>query len=442
MGAMLSQRPLASGAVGLLGLAASLGFAPSARATQSMTIDTKTTIGASLLPLDVLTIEPTGVLNVEPLRNKGKGKGVLRIAANKIIIKAGGVISATGAGDIGVNGADGSAAAPNGGGKHPTTAGQPGGGGGYFGLGASGASDTCTPLATAAGGVAFAMPTTLLPVLGSAGGAANVTATASAGGDGGGVILIEAADLQLDGAIESKGASPPAVSGVARGGGSGGFISIVAAHLTGMGTISVAGGDGTAAPGNGGTIPATNGGGGAGGVIFIQARNVAATIGIDVKGGATGICATLPAADGMKTMTVDDPTFCVDADQDTHKSASCGGDDCDDSDKSINPDAKEVCNDVDDNCDGTNNEGADLCSAGRTCDATSKTCVDISDAGTDAGPAVDAGAPPDHIAFESGCSLGGDGGSLGAIATATATLGAFALVTRRRRALRSPKGRG
>ncbi len=66
--------------------------------------------------------------------------------------------------------------------------------------------------------------------------------------------------------------------------------------------------------------------------------------------------------------------------------------------------AAEVCNGTDDNCDGVNNEDdGKLCPAGRTCDADAKMCVDISDAGADAGPAVDAGAPPDHITFESGC---------------------------------------
>ena len=437
MRAMLSLRPLASSALALLGLATALGLARTAHATGDMTVDTVMPVGTDVL-VNLLTIKSTGVLVVEPLRNMHKGMGRMRIAANKIIIEAGGSISATGAGSIGVNGADGTAEMMSGGGKHPGKSGQPGGGGGYFGLGATGANETCAPIVGAEGGAAWAMPTLAMPLLGSAGGAANVSSVATAGGDGGGVIIIEAADIQLDGSIESRGQSPAVVGGVARGGGSGGFISILAAHITGSGSISAAGGDGTAAPGNGGAILATNGGGGAGGVIIVSARDITPTIQakIHVEGGATGACAAmLGAAAGTRTVTVVDPELCVDADQDGHPSTACGGDDCDDSDPKINPKIVESCNGIDDNCIDGIDEGDAICSAGRTC--VDKVCVDSSDAGTDAGPEVDAGAPPDHIAFESGCSLGGDGGGLGALATAA--LGAMALAARRRNARRASR---
>lgn len=439
MPAMLSTRPLASSALALLGVATTLGFARTARASEDLTIDTNRTIGADLV-VKVLTITSTGVLNVEPLRNMKKGMGQMRITANKIIIENKGILSATGAGSVGVNGADGTSLGADGGGKHPSIKGQPGGGGGYFGAGASGANDMCVSFVEAAGGVAWAVPTTLTPFLGSGGGAANVTTTASAGGDGGGVLLIEAAEIQLDGTIESKGASPSHVAGIARGGGSGGFISIVTAHLTGGGLISVAGGAGSVGPGVAGTFLPSNGGGGAGGAIFIRAADVAQAIldRIEFKGGATGMCSVaLEAASGVKTLTVDDPTFCVDADGDTFLSMQCGGDDCDDSDDKIKPGADELCNNVDDDCNTKidDSDNGAVCSAGRTCDSANKTCIDISDAGTDAGPVGPAGAPPDHIAFESGCSLGGNGGGLGAFATAA--LGAAALLTRRRRAPRS-----
>jgi hypothetical protein len=438
MRAMLSLRPLASSALALLGLAATLGLTRTAHAGAEMTISQPMTFGDDIL-LDTLTIESTGVLNVKSVR--GKGKGRIRIAANTIIIKSGGKIIATGAGSLGMNGADGSADAPGGGGKYPMTPGHPGGGGGYFGVGASGASDMCVPFGDAGGGVAFAMPTFLLPILGSGGGAANVMAPATAGGDGGGIIEIEAANIQFDGTIESRGTSPPVVSGVARGGGSGGFVAILATHLTGTGTIDVSGGDGTAAPGNGGSIPATNGGGGAGGVILVKAIDVTMEIqkNFDVKGGATGACGMLAAADGMANVDVSDATFCVDADQDKHPSTTCGGDDCDDSRIDVNPAIKEICNGIDDNCLGGIDEGASICPAGQTCGqiGTKTTCIDTSDAGTDAGAEVDAGAPPDHIAFESGCAFEGDGGGWGALATAA--FGATALAARRRRAARSTR---
>ena len=430
MPAMLSPRPLVSSALALLGLAATLGFAGSASATQSLTVSTKKTFGADML-LDELVVEAGGVLEVVSLRAEG-GTGTIRIRARKITVAPGGVITATKAGYFGVNGADGSAASgSDGGGKRGTVAGHPGGGGGYKGAGANGASDMCVVFPDSAGGAAGAMPSMTIPILGSAGGAANVTSTASAGGDGGGVILLEAAEIVIDGTVEANGDSPMQVSGVARGGGSGGFIGIRTAHLSGSGVISAAGGKGSEAPGTG-LILANNGGGGAGGVILIKARDVAQAIqaGLDVKGGATGSCAALKGADGTADVDVLDATFCVDVDGDGEPSTACGGKDCDDSDANIYSTADEVCNGADDNCNGVNNEGDHLCPAGRTCDPTAKMCIDISDAGSDAGAAVD--APPDHIAFESGCSFRGDSEGPGALALVALGLGAF--MTRRRRA--------
>jgi MYXO-CTERM domain-containing protein len=442
---MLSPRPLASSALALalLGLAATLGFTSTARATEPMTISKKITISADLL-VDELTVQAGGILEVKQVA--AGGTGTIHIRARKINVMKDGVITATRAGLAGANDADGKSANAGSGGKRSMTLGHPGTGGGYFGKGAKGADDKCTPLDDTTGGAAFAMPTATKPILGSAGGAANVTTMGNAGGAGGGVIFLEAAEIVINGTVEARGESPAAVSGVARGAGSGGLIAITAAHLTGTGTITVAGGDGPNALGVGATILANNGGGGAGGVILIKASDLAQTLEdkLEIRGGITGSCGPALDADKGDQQIVIDAAFCVDADGDTATSSACGGLDCDDSDEAIKPGAPEVCNGVDDNCNNATDEdeSGTLCPAGRTCDSEAKTCVAISDAGADAGPVIDAGTPPDHITFESGCSLrgGDDSGDSGDSGLALVGLGLGALVTRRRRASRLEKG--
>jgi hypothetical protein len=49
-------------------------------------------------------------------------------------------------------------------------------------------------------------------------------------------------------------------------------------------------------------------------------------------------------------------TLCPDADRDGHADASCGGDDCSDADSTIHPGAVEVCDGVDENCNGLDDE--------------------------------------------------------------------------------------
>ena len=86
-----------------------------------------------------------------------------------------------------------------------------------------------------------------------------------------------------------------------------------------------------------------------------------------------------------------DVATCPDADGDDFTDAACGGDDCDDADALINPDAAEVCDDVDNDCNAATADGSaeawlnaacdgadsDLCEEGVfLCTAGVQTCND------------------------------------------------------------------
>jgi len=66
--------------------------------------------------------------------------------------------------------------------------------------------------------------------------------------------------------------------------------------------------------------------------------------------------------------------FCADADGDGHQDESCGGDDCDDTNQYIHPGAEEMCNGLDENCDGVPDDGFDLMTDPKNCGSCGFNC--------------------------------------------------------------------
>jgi len=97
--------------------------------------------------------------------------------------------------------------------------------------------------------------------------------------------------------------------------------------------------------------------------------------------------------------TCDEAMGCVhtprDRDGDGHGDASCGGDDCDDGDEGVSPSAVEVCDEDDEDCDGTVDEGCcrrgvacttecgttgtTSCVDGESCEPPEETCNEVDD---------------------------------------------------------------
>jgi hypothetical protein len=125
--------------------------------------------------------------------------------------------------------------------------------------------------------------------LGGAGGAGEENdMVGTAGGNGGGVVLVRTASLAGAGSISAAGGSVTAVAGNdgAGGGGAGGAVVV---EVSGVATCTLASANGGLG-GSGGTDPDGPGGGGAGGYVLVQAAS--GTCAVAATGGANGTTPT------------------------------------------------------------------------------------------------------------------------------------------------------
>jgi hypothetical protein len=273
----------------------------------------------------------------------------------------------------------------------------------------------------------------MTPKPGSAGGAANVAmpGLGSRGGHGGGVIILEAARVEVYGTLLARGEDGLVAQANGSGAGAGGAIQIIANtfQIGPNSRLSVRGGNG----GDG-----TSNGGGASGGLIVLTSNLPMMLMTEIEGGTSGSCAP-PAGSGGAGRLVNPgaPAGCMDVDSDGHGSRLCPtvGPDCDDGDPAIFPGALENCNGADDDCSGVTDDNlpAGACPAGQTCQSGACTTMPIQDAGTDAAAT---GPLPEAIAFRGGCALGTRANGTGAALVAAVSFGLWGLArsarTRRR----------
>lgn len=414
----------------------------------------------------------------------GAGVGWLRVRAHSIEIKRYGRIDASGAGykgqDTGGTGYTGGAGetpvdpTPSGG----TGAPAPGGGGGHRGVGGSGVMlGDCTVYPGANGGAAYTATSPFLDLasmretgMGSSGGTGHSGINGSSsgrGGNGGGVIVLEAGRVVINGAIWANGESAPVAPSPAEyqgmlgspaGGGAGGTVYVNAPQLT-IDTaftdpetslpvlFSVRGGLGAPDrdPGGG---PAVLGGGGGGGLVLIRSSAVTQaaleplTDRAPGQHPAFGACTTVHYGQAGTLLVEASTDACLDLDEDGAQAQSCGGMDCNDGNSTMNPTAPEMCDLVDNNCSGEADEepaggidaGDPRCSLG-----SGKVCVD--------GGCVEQ-EPPDASTETSTPDLKVTGGfcsstaglASGGVAGASA-LGALGVLVLARRGRRAKEGR-
>ncbi len=369
-----------------------------------------------------VTIQSGGVLSVIPVGTLG-GTGRLHIKANKIIIEADGMLTAKGAGYRGASGQIGTG--PGGGGYAVNYS---GGGGGYFGDGGAGTNPMCATGIFGLGGVKYGMITPF--DLGSAGGAGGKTG-GPLGGSGGGSIILEAAEIEVNGTIDVRGNNGIPINGVGSGGGAGGEIRLQASLFTWGPKAHL-----LAAGGLGGKAATESGGSGGGGLIWLHGGpEPGVDVELNVSGGASAEACMGGTGKGGDGSVVKDsaPFMCADLDGDGAASAICNAaaNDCDDADPDINPAAKDICDNFDNDCNGKIDDGADVCAAGLVC--MSGMCESATM--PDAGPETDGGTPaaPGVLEYRGGCSVPSAPSSAAPLAALGLAIGLGAHVARRSR---------
>ncbi len=353
---------------------------------------------------DSVQIINGGVLYVTAYTGSGT-TGTLHLLADSVTVDSSSSIVASGRGYRGQHNANGEGP---GGGQGGSCCPDSGGGGGHGGSGGTGSRDGCGG-SDGAGGSAYGSSTSLSVDMGSAGGAAG-NGDGDDGGygaEGGGSITIEATSIEISGTVVTDGDNGSTTNNDAEGGGAGGGILLMADTLVCTGTLYARGG-------NGGSTD-DGGGGGGGGVIKQFYDSTGTLCGTDDSAGSGGCGAQSGSSGSTSDAEMDwdgDGYTASDGDCDTTDassypgaSESCDGvdndcdgstdesgasgestwysdsdgdgygdstssldacdqpsgyvsdsSDCDDAEATTSPAATEICDGVDNDCDGSTDE--------------------------------------------------------------------------------------
>jgi hypothetical protein len=382
-------------------LCATLLTAGVAKASPDLVLDNEQVSLAGTHRFRIVTLSNGSTLRVLPYAGDPKTGGRLEILAHYILIDGTSTIDATAAGYRGLPNADGEG---EGGGKGAAVSSDATGGGGHGAPGGAGVlSNGCVAIAGATGGPVStaAAPGVAMGGAGSAAGTADGD-DGGRGGHGGGVIVLRAGRIELDGAILANGEPGGVYADDAAGGGAGGGILLQASQWLGFGGMVQA--DGAL----GGVSTKCEGGAGGGGFVRLFVQGIPPGVTVSQRGGV----ATCLSAHGQDTsLEPVQPPGCLDLDGDGFQSDQCGGTDCDDSDLAVNKGGVETCNGQDDDCDGFVDEGS-LC-AGQCVDGA---CVPddagVPDSGADAAPDSSSDAAGEASVTDAGAETSVDAGEV------------------------------